>query len=375
MDSSLGRAARSKKKFGSRSMGRIMATLLFIKPTRDASPIPLIDHLTRKLCAAFRKATDPWAAAGLIGGWMGCHECVCGALSSNKDHLLPNGALTNSLCVHYLAHHRAEVPPTELAAVEAFDCGEAEPTDEELQGPERILARVREKVEKTLGPDRLRLWTEWGLDGTALALGLRGGNSRWDPGYETREDTAALLNIISAIPTEATPLVGQVLLQRHGGPRAWVADALRVPRWSRAAWVGLLDGLLRVPPEDPLDPQSVAESVASELACHWSDRREDGYALPEEGAVVPTLLELAKNRSRCQEPLIDALDEIGRIPGVLVPETAVPALVEVAQGSQYGPGLRAAAARLLGCTGRDVRVAGPAGATAAGQQVPGAAPQ
>src|SRR5262245_4444690 len=112
--------------FGRRPGGRIMKGLLFLEPTQQASPVALIDHLTRRMCAAFRKAINPSRA---IGGYRGRHECICGALSSTQDHCLPNGDLTNSLCVHYLAHHRPEVPPEELLRVEAFDGREAEPTD------------------------------------------------------------------------------------------------------------------------------------------------------------------------------------------------------------------------------------------------------
>src|SRR5262245_32436815 len=98
-----------------------MECLLFIEPPQPSSTFPLIDPLTRKLCAALRKAT--WK-----GGYRGRHECICGALSSTTDHYLPNGVLTNSLCVHYLAHHRSEVPPGELLRVGALDWGEVEPT-------------------------------------------------------------------------------------------------------------------------------------------------------------------------------------------------------------------------------------------------------
>src|SRR5262249_52971517 len=62
-----------------------------------------------KMAAAFRKAKpSKWA-------WSGVHECVCGALSANSDFELPNGEVTNSLCVQYVAHHRCEVPSDHLA--------------------------------------------------------------------------------------------------------------------------------------------------------------------------------------------------------------------------------------------------------------------
>jgi hypothetical protein len=103
--------------------------LLFIEPGQQASPNPVIDHITRSMSAAFRQArASAWASGGY-------HRCCCGALSEDHEFHLPNGDLTNSLCVHYVAHHRSEVPQEQLERIEAFTFGEAEPTGEELQGP------------------------------------------------------------------------------------------------------------------------------------------------------------------------------------------------------------------------------------------------
>jgi hypothetical protein len=317
-----------------------MQCLLFMEPTRHASSVPLIDRLTRKLCAAFRQATNPCAAPGVYGGCRGRHECICGALSSSHDHYLPNGDLTNSLCVHYLAHHRSEVPPDALLRVDAFDCGESEPSDEELQGPEHVLARIRENAERMIGPDWLRAWSEWGLDVEALCLALRGFSNA--TGNETRRDAGALYEMLHSIPPEAIRLVEQVLRQRFGDPRVWGAGALRLPRWQRDAWVGLVDGLLRLPPGDPQEPQS-SERIAEGMLCSM-----DIFLWPEDGSSVPTLLELAKRTGLCQDLCIGALDDISRIPGVLVPETTLPALAEVTRESAHDPQLRDVAGRLLG---------------------------
>jgi hypothetical protein len=103
--------------------------LLFIEPQQPASPTPVIDHITRRMCAAFRQARDSDYACG------GHHRCICGATSADHDFYLPNGDLTNSLCVHYVAYHRSEVPQQELARIEAFTSGEVEPTLRELELP------------------------------------------------------------------------------------------------------------------------------------------------------------------------------------------------------------------------------------------------
>lgn len=111
--------------------------LLYIEPTRAASPVPLVDELTRRMTAAFRLAKP-------FKEWLGVHECVCGASSDNRDYQLPNGQVTNSLCVHYLAYHRQEVPAEQLAKLaNLLQWGEAEPNPAELRaGRDTRLAEL-----------------------------------------------------------------------------------------------------------------------------------------------------------------------------------------------------------------------------------------
>ena len=103
--------------------------LLYVEPNGD--PIaPIIDELTRKMTAAFRLAPDDGPA------YRGFHQCTggdCEATSSNREHVLPNGMQTNSLCIHYLACHRSEIPQSELNKVKLLNFGEAEPTYQEMQ--------------------------------------------------------------------------------------------------------------------------------------------------------------------------------------------------------------------------------------------------
>lgn len=108
--------------------------IMMIEPKGHATIEPVIDDLTRKMTAAWRKkTTNP-------DGYRGWHTCVCGAHSDNHDHYI-SGLLTNSLCIHYLAFHRQEVPPEELAKVAALAFGEEEPNSEELGSPQKASSK------------------------------------------------------------------------------------------------------------------------------------------------------------------------------------------------------------------------------------------
>jgi hypothetical protein len=102
--------------------------IMMIEPQTDASPLPVIDELTRKMAGAWRNRKDSEHA------YRGYHTCRCGATSDSHDHYI-NGVLTNSLCVHYLAHHRDGVPESELAKVRVLPDAGVTPKVEELQSP------------------------------------------------------------------------------------------------------------------------------------------------------------------------------------------------------------------------------------------------
>ena len=103
--------------------------VLYVEPGPYTPAEPVIDELTRKMTAAYRSAESD----GMC--WRGFHVCRCGVNSTNHDFILPNGQQTNSLCVHYLAFHREDIPEAELAKVAALESGEAEPNTEELARP------------------------------------------------------------------------------------------------------------------------------------------------------------------------------------------------------------------------------------------------
>jgi len=103
--------------------------MLYIEPRNPPSEEPIIDGLTMKMVAALRKAaTLPQRQS------LGFHTCVCGAKSDSTDFILPNGLRTNSLCVHYLAYHRAEIEDGELWAVDGLADGFEYPNSHELHG-------------------------------------------------------------------------------------------------------------------------------------------------------------------------------------------------------------------------------------------------
>lgn len=103
--------------------------LMMIEPTNPIAAIPVIDELTRKAAGVLRFAT--------IGNrYRGQHACTgrgCKATSDNADHHF-GGMLTNSLAVHYLARHRDDVDPDELAKIAALDVPEVEPTMAQING-------------------------------------------------------------------------------------------------------------------------------------------------------------------------------------------------------------------------------------------------
>lgn len=106
--------------------------ILMIEPGQTTSAEPVIDELTRKMTAA-------WRQAQLGPAYRGIHRCMCGVTSDNCDHYVEGvggeGLLTNSLCIHYLAYHRGDVPVEELAKVRDLTFGEEEPDDMELAAP------------------------------------------------------------------------------------------------------------------------------------------------------------------------------------------------------------------------------------------------
>jgi len=92
--------------------------LLYLEPKNPKSTEPINDEYTETMQRAFDMSipgTANYSSVGdterhMVGGaYRGVHHCSCGETSGNKDYLLSNGMITNTLCVHYLQYHRDEI--------------------------------------------------------------------------------------------------------------------------------------------------------------------------------------------------------------------------------------------------------------------------
>jgi len=98
--------------------------VLYIEPRLDEKLAePVDDDLTVKLQAAFERAIAGSANYSEVGapaqfhpgsGWMGWHTTDSGVESTCRDYLLPNGLITNSLCVHYVRWYRNSIPACDM---------------------------------------------------------------------------------------------------------------------------------------------------------------------------------------------------------------------------------------------------------------------
>jgi len=101
--------------------------LLYIEPPASAkSAVPVEDHLTCAIELAMSKAVlgganysggrgeKAWLGTGNRYFWRGWHTTDCGESSDNRDRLLENGMITNSLAPFYVRWYRNALPPSEL---------------------------------------------------------------------------------------------------------------------------------------------------------------------------------------------------------------------------------------------------------------------
>lgn len=125
--------------------------LLYIEPYNNKTNTPVLDELTIKVFNAWktRIGEGVYMNGGLVRGLrtMGLHECRCGKYSGNSDYELEGGKITNTLCVHYMAYHRNEVPEKEMKKVEELDASTVL-----LEGDEDLLNKM---IYKKLNDSRI----------------------------------------------------------------------------------------------------------------------------------------------------------------------------------------------------------------------------
>lgn len=83
---------------------------MMIEPDKEGEPSsePVEDEITDMINFIYEHTTIPNYA------YKGFHSTKCGKRSDNKDHILPNGMITNSLCVYYIQYYRPYIPISEI---------------------------------------------------------------------------------------------------------------------------------------------------------------------------------------------------------------------------------------------------------------------
>lgn len=127
--------------------------LLFIEPRLPPSYYPVIDKALFKLTGALRQSMRAgnrfgsvfeerpgvvqWIEGGQTFGCVSCGPCYDGGLrvnSEGQDYELHGGYYVNSLCLHYLAFHREEIPQDQIKVIRLLKAPWAVPTTAELLG-------------------------------------------------------------------------------------------------------------------------------------------------------------------------------------------------------------------------------------------------
>lgn len=104
--------------------------VLYIEPRKEEKLTePVDDELTRKLKKAFAQAIEGSANYSRVGeperfsegnGYRGWHNAEPGVNSDNHDYLLPNGLITNSLCIHYVRWYRNSIPACDMLKLQTL---------------------------------------------------------------------------------------------------------------------------------------------------------------------------------------------------------------------------------------------------------------
>ena len=102
--------------------------LLYIEPSKEEKlKEPINDELTQLIEMAMTKSqegTSRYSDKNDNGnfrtgsGFRGSHRTDCGEISSNKDYLLENGMITNSLAPFYVKWYRYSIPESDMNKLE-----------------------------------------------------------------------------------------------------------------------------------------------------------------------------------------------------------------------------------------------------------------
>lgn len=205
----------------------------YIMPKNSPSEEPIIDELAMKMVAALRRATESRMR------FLGFHTCVCGARSDSADFILPNGLRTNSLCVHYLAHHRVGIEAGELWAVVGLSVGREYPMSDELHG----WTPLREKLGAGSGPPRRSAAVESGTKNVMRPKAATPSTMRSRPRESCAGEAAsnghAQIGAKSMAHKPGDRLMVAGLIVSFVGLCVVLVRVLRVPEY----WVPLMVGL------------------------------------------------------------------------------------------------------------------------------------
>jgi hypothetical protein len=315
--------------------------LLFIEPLQPARSVPLVDQLTRRITAAYRSAAQSW------GFWCGVHVCSCGTHSTNRDYFLPNGDMTNSLCVHYLAYHREEVAAEQLARLAMLSYGEADPTEDELHGRRWRGNRPGDYF----GRDRLAEFAKGGLDLAAAYLAAE----------ESAENHAVFHHALSNfrhITLQVIPEFLGAARQTHGGVRQWTTQAFWPESWKEA-WVPPLLILLGHTNRETRRWAASSLGNVGDKQCRWGFRKPSGRIKwvkasgirGPQGKTLQRALLATALRDRSKAVRVTALEALNSISPLV--KSSIQRLVEALQ-AETDDEVRRVATRVLQTNGLQV---------------------
>ena len=117
--------------------------MLYIHPLKKGTEEPILDELTMRILNGVRNKTGKgvlhedgsFSHDVSTKGFHHCTGCGGNIHSASQDIVLPNGLITNTLAVHYVAKHRSELSSEDITKINTLtECPDdlAAPTEEEM---------------------------------------------------------------------------------------------------------------------------------------------------------------------------------------------------------------------------------------------------